>query len=179
MKLISILITTIFIFYSTSLSATDSKKNMLIPEKTLTVQLVQLEDNQGLKYIGGLVKVKDLAPYLAQMKKLITNDFTDYRDNQASRDHGEFHMTLINPYEYKDVDQSKIKLGEKLTITLKGLGRVAKDNKDTYFVVVESSEAQLHRQQLELAAKDFHVTLGFKPEDVYGVSKGLDRIIGK
>ncbi len=148
-------------------------------DKVLTVKLVQLQDNQGLKYIGGLVQTKDLSPYLAQMKKLIAADFNHYRDNQSSRDHGAFHMTLINPYEYQEIDQSKIAIGETVTITLNGLGRVAKDNKEAYFVVVQSIQAQGHRQQLALAAKDFHITLGFKPEDVFGISKGVERLIIK
>ncbi len=179
MKVFSMLITTVFLFFSTSLVAGNSKQNSASTDKDLTMKLVQLQDKQGLKYIGGLVMVKDLTPYLAQMKKLMTTDFADYRHNQASRDHGEFHMTLINPYEYQAIDQSKIAIGETLTISLKGLGRVAKDNKETYFVVVESSMAQSYRQQLKLTAKDFHVTLGFKPEDVFGVSKGVERLIEK
>jgi len=177
MKTFSMLISTAFLFCSPLLIADDSKQNSDVIEKNLTVKLVQLQDNQGLKYIGGLVDAKDLTPYLAQMKKLISADFTDYRHNQASRDHSQFHMTLINPYEYKEIDRSKVKLGEIYTITLKGLGRVARGNKETYFVVVDSSKAQLHRQQLGLAEKDFHITLGFKPEDVFGISKGVERLI--
>jgi len=179
MKTILKLITTTMLLCSTSLVAGDSRQDSTATEKNLTVKLVQLQDNQGLKYVGGLVRAEDLIPYLAQMKKLIPADFDDYRHNQASRDHSQFHMTLINPYEYKAIDQNKIKLGETLTITLKGLGHVAKDNKEAYFVVVQSSMAQSHRQHLELAAKDFHITLGFKPEDVFGVSKGVERLIKK
>lgn len=177
MKALSMLITTAFLFCSNSLVADDSKPSKVTTAKTLTVKLVQLQDNQGLKYIGGLVKTKDLTPYLAQMQKLITTEFDSYRDNQVSRDHGEFHMTLINPYEYQEIAQSKIKFGETLTITLKGLGRVAKDDKAAYFVVVESSMAQLHRKNLGLAIKDLHITLGFKPQDVYRVSKGIERLV--
>ncbi len=179
MKVLSMLVTTAFLFFCTSLIANDSKQSSAVKEKELTVKLVQLQDNQGLKYIGGLVQAKDLSPYLALMKKQITADFSHYRDNQSSRDHGEFHMTLINPYEYQEIDQSKIAIGETVTITLKGLGRVAKGNKEAYFVVVQSSQAQGHRRQLALTAKDFHITLGFKPEDVFGVSKGVERLIKK
>jgi hypothetical protein len=158
MKTFLKLMTTTMLLLSTSLAASDSKQDNTTVEKTLTVKLVQLQDNQGLKYVGGLVKTKELTPYLTQMKRLITTDFTDYRHNQANRDHGEFHMTLINPYEYQTIDQSKVAIGDTVTITLKGLGRVAKGDKTAYFVVVESSQAQAHRQQLMLASKDIHVT---------------------
>ncbi|KGJ92881.1 hypothetical protein [Colwellia psychrerythraea] len=177
MKMLSMLFITIILCYSTLLIANDAKKNYRPVEKTLMVKLVQLQDNQGLKYIGALVPMVDLAPYLAQMKTQLTTDFADYRHNQVSRDHGQFHMTLINPYEYQVIDQSKISVGETVTITLKGLGRVAQDSKETYFVVVESNIAQLYRQKIALNGKDFHVTLGFKPQDIYGVSKGAERLI--
>jgi len=176
MKTLSMLLTAIIFFYSSCLKAHDSKLTQVF-EKTITVTLVQLQDKQGLKYIGGLVSSEYLAPYLAQMKQRITADFSAYRENQASRDHGKFHMTLINPYEYKEVDQSKVAIGDTVTITLKGLGQVTKDDKEAYFVVVESSMAQSLRHQLKLNTKDFHVTLGFKPQDVYGVSKGEERLL--
>ena len=35
------------------------------------------------------------------------------------------------------------------------------------------------RQNLLLKNKDFHVTLGFYPDDVYGVGKGRDTLINK
>jgi hypothetical protein len=179
MKALSMIIILTFIFFSSSLAAHDSMKNKVTTEKDLMIKLVQLKDNKGLKYIGGLVRKEDLTPYLAQMKNLLVTHFVDYRHNQAERDHNQFHMTLINPYEYKTIDQSKIKLGETFSITLKGLGRVSKENKEAYFVVINSDTAQSHRQQLKLPNKDFHITLGFKPEDVFGISKGVERLIKK
>jgi len=173
----SITITSALLFLSTALMANEAKQSNDTMEKTLTVKLVHLQDNQGLKYVGGIVHKKDLQPYLAQMKQQLTADFSGYRQNQVNRDHGEFHMTLINPYEYKEIDHNKITLGENITITFKGLARVSEEKKAAYFVVVQSSEAQLHRKQLGLKVKDFHVTLGFKPQDVYGVSKGTERLI--
>ncbi len=173
MKAILKLATAAILLCSASLPAQDSKQE--VTETSLSIKLVPLQDNQGLKYVGGLIEAKNLVPYLAQMKDLTKDNFPNYRTNQANRDHGEFHMTLINPYEYQEIEQSKVNMGETLTITLKGLGRVAKKNKETYFIVVESNEAQRHRQQLGLANKDFHITLGFKPEDIYGVSKGVER----
>lgn len=177
MKIFPIFITSALLCCSTVLAASEAKQSNSTTEKSLTVKLVHLQDNQGLKYVGGIVNKEDLQPYLAQMKIQLTADFSDYRQNQINRDHGEFHMTLINPYEYKEIDQSKITLGEAINITFKGLARVSKDNKEAYFVVVQSSEAQLHRKQLGLKAKDLHITLGFKPQDVYGVSKGSERLI--
>jgi len=44
-------------------------------------------------------------------------------------------------------------------------------SKRTYFVVAKSHQAQLFRQRLSLNHKDFHITLGFEPTDIYGVKK--------
>ncbi len=144
---------------------------------TIDIQLVHLQDSKGLKYIGGIVPRMSLLNYLSQMRSLIPTDFADYRQYQIERDHGEFHMTLINPYEYKEVDTNKLLTTGSLKITLEGLARVAKGNKETFFVVVNSEQAQMKRQLLGLSAKDFHITLGFKPEDIYDVSKGIERLI--
>jgi hypothetical protein len=152
----------------------ESYKNV---EKTLSIKVIELKDNSGLVYLGGEVSSADLAPYLQQMKLLLNDDFVKYRQNQALRDHQTFHVTLINPFEYKEVNQNKIQLGKSLNVRLLGLGQVAREEKSSYFVVVQSSQAQFYRQQLALANKDFHVTLGFSPQDIYGVSKNSDTLV--
>lgn len=198
MKTLSKLLTATFLISVVSVTATavdhvvEVKKNSVIDSAgkqshitthsskkvmKLAIKLVQLEDNQGLKYIGGIVNATDLQPYLVEMSKLLAKDFPDYRENQTRRDHGEFHMTLINPYEYKEVNQNEIELGKVIDIDLLGLGRVTKGAQQTYFVVVNSKVAQQQRNQLGLSVKDFHVTLGFKPNDIYGVSKGAESLI--
>lgn len=155
-----------------SIKATDA--NLI---KMLNIKITELKDNSGLTYIGGEVSSADLASYLQQMKSILSDDFIQYRQNQALRDHQTFHVTLINPFEYREINQQDIELGKSLSITLQGLGRVTKENKSSYFVVVQSSAAQFYRQKLALAKKDFHVTLGFHPQDIYGVNKGIDTLI--
>jgi len=145
--------------------------------KIINIKITELKDNSGLTYIGGKVSSADLAPYLQQMKAILSDDFFQYRQNQALRDHQTFHVTLINPFEYREIDQNDIKLGKSLSVTLLGLGRVLKEDKSTYFVVVKSSQGQFYRQQFVLAEKDLHVTLGFNPQDIYGVSKGVDTLL--
>jgi hypothetical protein len=157
--------------------ADDLKESYKNVEKTLSIKVIELKDNSGLVYLGGEISSADLAPYLQQMKLLLTDDFVQYRQNQALRDHQTFHVTLINPFEYREVNQKNIQLGKSLSVKLLGLGKVAKEEKSTYFVVVQSSQAQFYRQQLALANKDFHITLGFNPQDIYGVSKNSDTLL--
>lgn len=147
-------------------------------KKALVIQLeiVELTDNSGLTYVGGKVNAADLELYLSQMKKILGDDFTRYRQHQSERDHQTFHMTLINPYEYKTVTK-EIDIGTILSVSLSGLGRVSRNDKTTYFVVAQSPQATSYRQKLMLTDKDFHVTLGFYPNDIYGVSKGVATLI--
>lgn len=144
--------------------------------KLIQIKVVELTDNSGLTYIGGKVNPADLELYLSQMKKILGDDFSHYRQHQSARDHQTFHMTLINPYEYQAVTQN-IAIGATLSVSLKGLGRVKQDNKATYFVVAQSPEAASYRQKLALTPKDFHVTLGFNPSDIYGVDKSVKSLI--
>ena len=147
-------------------------------KKALVIQLeiVELTDNSGLTYVGGKVNAADLELYLSQMKKILGDDFTRYRQYQSERDHQTFHMTLINPYEYQSVTK-EIDIGTKLSVSLRGLGRVNIKDKTTYFVVAQSPQATSYRQNLLLTDKDFHVTLGFYPSDIYGVNKGVASLI--
>ena len=144
--------------------------------KSIQIELVKLTDNSGLTYVGGKVNAADLDVYLSQMKQILGDDFTLYRQYQSKRDHHTFHMTLVNPYEYQTLSKSVV-IGTRFSVSLRGLARVSVDDKTAYFVVAQSMQAKNYRQSLVLTDKDFHVTLGFYPNDVYGVSKGIETII--
>ena len=158
-------------------TATQSPLNA---DKTLNLEISELKDNSGLVYLGGKVSVADLDAYLAQMKtELGESQFSVFRQHQAARDHQTFHVTLVNPYEYQTIDKEKLEMPNQFRVVLQGLGKVEKENKKAYFVVASSPDGQFIRQGLLLKNKDFHVTLGFYPEDVFGVSKGRDTLINK
>jgi hypothetical protein len=144
--------------------------------KLIQIETVKLTDNSGLIYIGAKVNPADLELYLSQMKQILGDDFSLYRKNQSSRDHQSFHMTLINPYEYQGLNKD-IDIGTSLSVSLSGLGRVILNEKTTYFVVAQSSQARNYRKNLLLSNKYFHVTLGFSPSDIYGVNKGVESLI--
>lgn len=155
----------------------DNIKNIFSKQKTLRIKVTELRDNSGLVYLGGVVSKADLAPYLKELEIILGNNFEQYRRHQSQRDHGLFHLTLINPNEYQFIDKSKVTIGQQYTVTLLGLGKVANTDKESYFVVAQSSDAQFFRQQQILPFKDLHVTLGFSPQDIYGVSKGKSTLL--
>ncbi len=145
--------------------------------KTIVIKVEQLTDNQGLKYLAGLVNEADISVYLAQLQTILADKFDQFRQQQSARDHGKFHITLVNPMEYQALADKNAMIGQRVRVQLHGLGRVSQGNNTAYFVVASSSDGQFMRQNLLLTAKDFHVTLGFDAQDVYGVSKGQDSLI--
>lgn len=157
------------------------------PLKSLRVKLTKLTDSQGQVYLGALVSRAELSPYLSQLKTILKDDFQRFRANQAARDHQSFHMTILSPKEYQLADKALIEqllspnlnssFSNQLKITLLGLGKVVQNSKKTYFVVTQSSDAQLIRQRFLLKAKNFHVTLGFNPSDIYGVKKDRSTLV--
>ncbi len=144
--------------------------------KKIQIKLVELQDSQGLKYVGGVVTEKDLETYLTQLEVFLGDEFVHYRMQQQKRDHSTFHMTLVNPYEFMELAKP-VEFGQFFDVELVGLGRVLKENQATYFVVANSIKAQAYRKSLMLKEKDFHVTLGFDPNDIYGVRKNEDTLM--
>jgi hypothetical protein len=157
-----------------------TEQNILHAEKTLTLDISELQDSSGLVYLGAEVTEVELSHYLSQLKDVLGEEhYAIYRQHQAARDHQSFHVTLVNPYEYQTINKEKLNISQKIRVTLHGLGKVEKEDKASYFVVASSSDGQFMRQNLLLKNKDFHVTLGFYPNDIYGVSKGRDTLINK
>lgn len=167
-----------------SLNTPQDEKKINSQVKTLRLQITKLSDNQGQQYLGAIISNAELAPYLAKLAQLLGDKFQSYRALQAARDHQLFHMTLLSPSEYQLADEVLIEKlfaadvnTNSLNVTLLGLGKVEQDNKQTYFVVAQSGDAQLLRQQFLLPMKDFHVTLAFNPSDIYGVNKDSSTLL--
>lgn len=163
-----------------SQSASESSVDESHTDKTLRLAISELKDSSGLVYFGGKVSEAELSHYLSALKnELGEEQYATFRQLQAARDHQSFHVTLINPYEYQTIDKEKLNLSQNFSVTLHGLGTAEKAGKRSYFVVASSADGQFIRHKLLLKNKDFHITLGFSPTDVFGVSKGRDTLIKK
>ncbi|WP_286261659.1 hypothetical protein [Thalassotalea atypica] len=146
----------------------------------ISLSIEELRDNTGLIYLAGVVKPADIEIYLKQLKTLLSTEYEAYRAAQKKRDHGQFHITIVNPFEYEKLNKNEVTVlasKQHLTFKLQGLGAVKNGHGATYFVVAQSKQAQEFRHQLSLKNKDFHVTLGFYPQDIYGVRKNEQTII--
>lgn len=155
--------------------------------KSIRLKITELQDNQGQKYLGALVSRAELLPYLNQLQQLLAEDFNHYRALQAARDHQLFHLTILSPQEYQLADKALVEqllapgfnqsFSSQLNVILLGLGKAEQGEKSSYYVVAQSADAQLIRQRFLVQAKDFHITLGFNPSDIYGVKKDSSTLI--
>lgn len=158
-------------------------------QKSIRVKVSLLKDSQGQEYLGAIINRAELSPYLVQLLQVLGESFEKFRSLQSARDHQLFHMTLLSPPEFQLADKSLVNklldpafnsnFSSQLNVTLLGLGKVVADQKQTYFVVAQSNDAQLIRQRFLLNNKDFHVTLGFNPSDIYGVKKDSSTLLFK
>lgn len=145
--------------------------------KVVITKIRQLTDNKGNKYLGGIISKAELNKYLDQLKLILGADYKKYRQHQIARDHNAFHVTLVTPPEFQNINKDKLANIKTMRVNLHGLGRVSQGDKTSYFVVASSSDGKFHRDNLLLPAKDFHVTLAFNPTDVYNVKKDKSTLI--
>jgi tRNA nucleotidyltransferase (CCA-adding enzyme) len=106
------------------------------------------------------------------------------------KDRGEFHITVINPDETRELMDRKGWTIERLRSEIEGhrfqsrpdyrcLGRAEDGENAVYFIVVKWPEAQEFRERLGLGPYDFHITLGFRTNDIHGIPKNASACIGK
>ena len=145
-------------------------------------RLEYLKDTVGNNYIGVNIYTDFIQPYLERLKNIIGDDYEIYIKNQQNRDHGHYHITVINVMDYNKLSKD---LGmDKLINSLEpvfdfdfddlqflGIGKAEKGGNTAYFIVVRSEKLQEVRKKYGLPEQDFHITIGFKWKDVFGVSK--------
>jgi len=141
-----------------------------------------IKDSFGSCYLGIDIEEKEISPYLEYLKLYLDVEYDTYVNNQKRRDSDKYHLTVALPTEYKEmmdrVDVSKFSsdlesvLNFKIDdLVFKGIGRAEKFGNIAYYIVCESRKLDNVRTFMKLNEKDFHITLGFKNRDVYGVRK--------
>lgn len=101
----------------------------------------------------------------------------DYKKNQQKRDDNSFHITIINSQELK-----KIKFNEKnidINIVNLGLSKIEKDNNIVYYLCIYSNDLNNIRKKFNLEPTNFHITLGFKLNDIHNENKCFNNIFFK
>ena len=142
-----------------------------------------LKDQLGNNYLGIDIPINTIQPFLNELKSIIgEDDFRIYIENQIKRDSGHYHITLINVIEFNRLSKSMgidkfinslepIFKYEIDDLKMMGVGTATKNENRAYFVVINSDKLDAIRDRYELPKQDFHITLGFKFKDVFGVRK--------
>ena len=148
----------------------------------MTYYITYLKDILGNNYLGIKVPNDVVDPFLDDLKEILSDDFDTYTENQKKRDHDQHHITVINVMDYnklakeigveKFVNSLESVLNYEIDdLEMLGVGTVAKGDNRTYFIVCNSDKLDAVRTRFGLGKQDFHVTLGFKDKDVFGVPK--------
>lgn len=143
-----------------------------------------IQDQFGNNYIGVNIYKDIISPFLNTIKNAIGDEYDEYVKYQQDRDHGHYHITVINVMEYnklckdKGIDKFVNSLDDVFNyecddIKLIGVGTATRGENRTYFVVVNSESLQEIRKKYGLPEQDFHITIAFKYKDVFGVPKNI------
>ncbi len=151
--------------------------------------LTYLKDTIGNNYLGLSIQPTMIDNFLDELKRIIgDDDFEVYTNNQKKRDHGNYHLTVINVMDYNKLSSEMgvdkfinslepIFKYEIDDLKMMGIGTATKNENRAYFIVCESEKLEAIRGRFNLPKHDFHVTLGFKWKDVFGVPK--NQVISK
>lgn len=145
-----------------------------------------IKDSVGNNYIAINVWQNLVWPYLKVLREIVDTqaDYDKLIQNQKSRDGNKYHITvfsvaevdqLIKKYGFEDSTKifdevNKLKLDD---VKLQGIGKAEKAGSIAYFIIASSMTLNYIREKYGLSPKDLHVTLGFNPKDVHGVSKNV------
>lgn len=99
----------------------------------------------------------------------------EYKINQQNRDNNSYHITIIHSQELKNIDYDESDI--QINIIDLGLCRLQKDNNEVYYLFIESNDLNKIRQQFNLEPKNFHITLGYKFNDIHDKDKSLNNIV--
>jgi hypothetical protein len=149
----------------------------------MTYYLTYIRDTIGNNYLGINIPNGVVQPFLNELKDLIgESDYEEFTNYQQKRDHGSYHITIINTIDYnrlsKEIGMDKfinslepIFKYELDDIRMMGLGTAERNGNRAYFVVCQSDKSDAIRKRYNLPKHDFHITLGFCHKDVFGVPK--------
>jgi hypothetical protein len=144
--------------------------------------LSYIKDVVGNNYLGIKIEKGLIDPYLVELKDILGSEYETYINLQQQRDRGSYHMTVINAMDFnrlsKEMGHEKFlsRLDEIFKTPIEdlqmwGVGTAQKNENRTFFVVCKSQTLTDIRNSFGLTEHDFHITLGFKWKDCFGVRK--------
>ena len=144
-----------------------------------------LKDRIGNNYLGIKIPNGVVDKFLEELKGFLPEDeFKVFTDNQKKRDNGGYHLTVMSVPEFNKLNDSMgmDKFVSSLQSIFKydiddlkmlGIGTAEKSTNKAFFIVCKSDKLDAIRDFYNLSEKDFHITIGFKWKDVFGVRKNV------
>jgi hypothetical protein len=151
----------------------------------MTYYLTYLRDTIGNNYVGINIPEAVVEPHLEKLKEILgEEDFEIFTNNQKMRDHGHYHITVINVMDCNRLSKQmgmanfvkSVELAFEYPVEdleMLGVGMASKNDNTAYFIVCSSDSLDAVRTRFNLPKQDFHVTLGFNTKDVFGVPKNV------
>lgn len=151
----------------------------------MTYKLTYLKDKIGNNYVGINIPEDVVEPHLEKLKEILgEEDFEIFTQNQKTRDHGHYHITVINVMDCNRLSKEmgianfvkSVELAFEYPVEdleMLGVGMASKNDNKAYFIVCQSDSLDAVRTRFNLTKQDFHATLGFNTKDVFGVLKNL------
>lgn len=141
-----------------------------------------IKDAIGNYYLGIDIPTESIKPFLEELKTILGDKYDEYTQLQKNRDHDQYHITVINVMDYNKLsrDMGVDKFAHSLDYVFKypvddikflGIGTAQRNENNAFFVVCNSEKLNAVRNRYELGPHDFHITLGFRYKDVFGVRK--------
>jgi len=136
----------------------------------------------------------DIMDWIDQLKSLLGDKYALYSRNRANRDGGPlngidiYHLTVTGflPDDDLTSEQTKKYMDDlrKLSDEVSrpqfiGLGKVQKEENESYYILVKWDEVNLLREKLGLLPLNLHITLGYHKNDVHNIPKTLDTLISQ
>jgi hypothetical protein len=149
----------------------------------MTYYLSYIRDTIGNNYLGIKIEKQLIESHLNELKEILGSEYETYTNLQQQRDHGAYHITVINVMDYNRLSKQNVdKFVNSLELVMKypiddlqmlGVGTAQKNENRAYFIVCRSEKLQAIRKRYDLPEQDLHTTLGFKFKDVFGVRKNV------
>lgn len=144
--------------------------------------ITNLKDVLGNNYLGIDIPKHVVDPFLNELKDIIGDDYEEFTKLKENRDGSHYHITVINVMDYNKLSKEMgvDKFVNSLDpifkypiddLKLLGVGRAQRNENISFYTICKSEKLDSIRKRFELADHDFHITLGFKYKDVFGVRK--------
>ena len=144
--------------------------------------ITHLKDVLGNNYLGIDIPKHVVEPFLNELKDIIGDDYEEFTKLKENRDGSHYHITVINVMDYNKLSKEMgvDKFVNSLDpifkypiddLKLLGVGRAHRNENVSFYTICKSEKLDAIRNRFELADHDFHITLGFKYKDVFGVRK--------